>query len=115
MSDDCIFCRIVEGDIPATVVHRTEHTIAFHDLNAQAPVHVLIIPRRHIASIDAVRDEDAGVMGELFVAARDAARALGVAEGGYRVVMNTGEAAGQTVPHAHLHLLGGRDLNWPPG
>lgn len=115
MAGDCIFCGIVSGDVPSKIVHETEHTLAFRDLDPKAPLHVLVIPRRHIESIDAVRDEDRDVMGELFLAARDVARAEGVAGDGYRVVMNSGAAAGQSVGHAHLHVLGGRDLKWPPG
>lgn len=99
----------------ATVVREDEDTIAFRDLNPKAPLHVLIITKRHIASINDVTDDDRGVMGALFTAARLIARAEGVADEGYRVVMNTGPAAGQTVQHVHLHLLGGRALGWPPG
>jgi len=112
---ECIFCRIARGEIPAQVVREDEETVAFRDLDPRAPLHVLVIPRRHIASIDHVRDEDRDVMGQLFVAARDIARAEGVAAEGYRVVMNTGPAAGQSVHHVHLHVLGGRDMKWPPG
>jgi histidine triad (HIT) family protein len=112
---ECIFCRIAAGEVPATVVHENYHTIAFRDLHPKAPVHVLIIPKKHIGSVDEVTEDDRGVMGALFTAARDIARAEGVAEKGYRVVMNTGKAAGQTVGHAHLHLLAGRDFTWPPG
>jgi histidine triad (HIT) family protein len=117
MSDrsDCIFCRIADGGIPAKVVRQDEHTVAFRDLDPKAPLHVLVIPRRHIASVNDVQDEDAEVMGALFVAARDVARAEGVAEAGYRVVMNTGADAGQTVHHVHLHVLAGRHMKWPPG
>ncbi|CAN5670272.1 histidine triad nucleotide-binding protein [soil metagenome] len=115
MAEDCIFCRIASGDIEANIVHEDEHTVAFRDLDQKAPVHVLVIPRRHIASIDAARDEDRDTMGALFLAARDIARAEGVAEDGYRVVMNTGTAAGQSVHHAHLHVLAGRHMSWPPG
>jgi histidine triad (HIT) family protein len=99
----------------ATVVREDDDTIAFRDVNPKAPVHVLIITKRHITSINDVTDDDRAVMGALFTAARLIARAEGVADDGYRVVMNTGPAAGQTVPHVHLHLLGGRALGWPPG
>lgn len=112
---DCIFCGIAEGRIPATIVRQDEHTVAFRDLDPKAPLHVLVIPRRHIASVDAVTDADADLMGRLFVAARDIAAAEGVADGGYRLVMNTGSDAGQTVHHVHLHVLGGRRMKWPPG
>lgn len=112
---DCIFCRIADGAVPATIVREDEHTVAFRDLDPKAPLHVLVIPRRHIASVNDVADDDAEVMGALFIAARDVAASEGVAEGGYRVVMNTGAAAHQTVQHVHLHVLGGRDMSWPPG
>ncbi|HEX6134593.1 MAG TPA: histidine triad nucleotide-binding protein [Longimicrobiales bacterium] len=112
---DCIFCRIADGAIPATIVREDDETVAFRDLDPKAPVHVLVIPRRHIASVNDVAADDAGVLGALFVAARDVAAAEGVAESGYRLVVNTGPAANQTVHHVHLHVLGGRDMRWPPG
>jgi histidine triad (HIT) family protein len=112
---DCIFCRIADGEVPATVVRQDEHTVAFRDLDPKAPLHVLVIPRRHIASVNDMTETDVEVMGALFIAARDVAAAEGVAADGYRVVMNTGAAAGQSVHHVHLHVLGGRDLRWPPG
>lgn len=112
---ECIFCRIADGAVPATVVREDEHTVAFRDLDPKAPLHVLVIPRRHIASINDVADDDAGMMGALFIAARDVAAAEGVAEDGYRLVVNTGAAANQTVHHVHLHVMGGRDMHWPPG
>ena len=112
---DCIFCGIADGRIPATIVREDEHTVAFRDLDPKAPLHVLVIPRRHIASVNSVSDADTDIMGRLFVAARDVAAAEGVADSGYRVVMNTGGDAGQTVHHAHLHVLGGRTMKWPPG
>ena len=115
MTGDCIFCRIAAHEIPAKVVREDEDTIAFRDLDPRAPVHVLIIPRRHVASLNEVTAEDAPLLGALFVAARAIAEAEGVAASGYRVVMNTGPAAGQSVHHAHLHLLAGRELRWPPG
>ena len=115
MPGECIFCRIVRRDIPATVVHEDADTMAFRDLDPRAPVHVLIIPKRHVASVNELTDADAAVMGRLFVAARGIAEAEGLAAGGYRLVMNTGMDAGQSVAHVHLHLLGGRKLRWPPG
>jgi histidine triad (HIT) family protein len=111
----CIFCRIVAGEIQADVVREDGDTLAFRDLDPRAPVHVLVIPKRHIGSVNDVTEDDRGVMGALFVAARAVAEREGVAEGGYRVVMNTGGDAGQSVDHAHLHVLGGRHLAWPPG
>lgn len=112
---ECIFCRIADGAVPATIVREDEHTVAFRDLDPKAPLHVLVIPRRHIASINDVADDDAQMMGALFVAARDVAAAEGIAEDGYRLVVNTGAAANQTVHHVHLHVMGGRDMSWPPG
>lgn len=112
---DCIFCRIADGEIPATVVRQDEHTVAFRDLDPKAPLHVLVIPRKHIASINDLADDDAAVMGALLIAARDVAVSEGIAESGYRLVVNTGAAANQTVHHVHLHVMGGRDMRWPPG
>lgn len=112
---DCIFCRIAAGQIPADVVREDTDTVAFRDLDPKAPVHVLIVPRRHIASVNDIEASNAGLMGALFVAASEVAAAEGVAERGYRLVMNTGTAAGQSVPHVHLHVLGGRPFAWPPG
>lgn len=112
---DCLFCKILAGDIPADLVHETENTFAFRDINPQASTHVLIIPRRHIARINDIEDGDREQIGDLFVAAKEIAAAEGLADDGYRVVMNCNEAAGQTVFHLHLHLLGGRQLGWPPG
>ena len=112
---DCLFCKILAGDIAADVVHETANTLAFRDINPQAPTHVLIIPRRHIARINDIEDGDREQVGDLFLAAKEIAAAEGLADDGYRVVMNCNEAAGQTVFHLHLHLLGGRQLGWPPG
>jgi histidine triad (HIT) family protein len=112
---DCIFCRIANGELEAKVVHRDDETVAFRDINPQAATHVLIIPRRHIPSIDALQADDAELVGKLFIVAQQIARADGVHEGGYRVVMNSGPDAGQSVAHIHLHLLGGRRFRWPPG
>jgi histidine triad (HIT) family protein len=114
-SVDCLFCKIIAGDIPADIVYESEHAIAFRDINPQAPTHVLIIPRQHIATVNALESGDAQLVGELFLAAKQIARQEGVAERGYRLTMNCNAAAGQTVFHLHLHLLGGRDLGWPPG
>ena len=112
---DCLFCRIVAGEIPAKVVHETATILAFRDVDPKAPVHVLIIPREHIASVNALEPQHASLVGELFLAARSIAAEEGLADDGYRLVMNTGAGAGQSVWHIHLHLLGGRDLRWPPG
>ena len=112
---DCLFCRIVAGEIPADVVHRSEDLLAFRDISPQAPVHILVIPTEHITSLEVALDDHRGLLGEMMLAARDIARAEDVAEAGYRTVMNTGYDGGQTVHHVHLHLLGGRPLTWPPG
>lgn len=115
MSRDCLFCKIVAGDIPADVIFESERTIAFRDINPQAPTHVLVIPRQHIATLNDLGPADAGLVGELFLAAKQVAAAEGLADAGYRAVMNCNEGAGQTVFHIHLHVLGGRRLSWPPG
>jgi histidine triad (HIT) family protein len=113
MADDCLFCRIVRKEIPVTLVAEDEYSIAFRDINPQAPVHVLVIPRAHVASLD--QTDDAEMLGRLSLMAAQIARTEGVSAGGYRTVMNTNSAAGQTVFHVHLHLLGGRSMHWPPG
>lgn len=113
MADDCLFCRIVRGEIPAKLVAEDEHSIAFRDINPQAPVHVLIIPREHVPTLD--HAGDAEMLGRLSLMAAEVARREGIAANGYRTVMNTNAAAGQTVFHVHLHLLGGRAMHWPPG
>ncbi len=112
---DCLFCKIVDGDIPADIVFESDDVIAFRDINPQAPTHVLVIPRKHIETINDIAPEDEALVGRLFSAAKAIAANEGLAEDGYRVIMNCGRAAGQTVFHIHLHLLGGRDLGWPPG
>ena len=114
-ASDCLFCKIADGSVPADVVHRDEHVVAFRDINPQAPAHILVIPRTHIGSLDEAGTEHADTLGRLMVAARDMARAEGIAEGGYRTVMNVGSDGGQTVHHVHLHVLGGRAMRWPPG
>jgi histidine triad (HIT) family protein len=110
----CVFCGIVAGDIPATVVHETERTVAFRDLNPAAPTHVLVIPRDHYADVAALADADPTYAGEVLAAAAAVAKQEGLV-GGYRLVTNTGDDAGQTVHHLHVHVLGGRSLGWPPG
>lgn len=115
MAETCIFCRIAAGAIPARIAHEDDDTFAFHDIDPRAPVHVLITPRRHIGSMNDIEAADGPLLGKLHVVAQKLARELGVADSGYRLVFNTGAAAGQTVDHIHLHLLGGRPLQWPPG
>jgi len=110
---DCIFCKIVAGEIPATLVRRTDRLVAFRDVSPQAPVHVLVIPTEHLASLADV--QDGRLLGEMLLLARDIARDEKIADDGYRVVLNTNRDGGQTVFHLHLHLLGGRRLTWPPG
>jgi histidine triad (HIT) family protein len=113
MASDCLFCRIVRKEIPAKIVAEDEHCVAFRDINAQAPVHVLVVPREHVASLDEVKD--GALVGRMHTLAARIARDEGVAERGYRTVINTNSDAGQTVPHIHLHILGGRHMAWPPG
>ena len=112
---DCLFCAIAAGEIPATKVLETERVVAFRDINPQAPTHVLIIPRQHYPDVAALAAADSGLLGEVIVEAGRVAAAEGVNESGYRLVFNTGAEAGQTVPHVHGHVLGGRSLSWPPG
>lgn len=112
---DCLFCKIVAGEVPAKVVMETERTLAFRDINPQAPTHVLVIPKAHHPNAAALAAADPGLLAELLIKAGEVAAAEGVAESGYRVVFNTGPQAGQTVHHVHAHVLGGRGLNWPPG
>jgi histidine triad (HIT) family protein len=112
---DCLFCKIVAGEVPAKVVGETERTLAFRDINPQAPTHILVIPKEHHPTVAALAATDPALLGEVVVAAGEVAATEGVAESGYRIVFNTGPGAGQTVFHVHAHLLGGRGLNWPPG
>ena len=112
--EDCLFCRIVAGDVPAEVVHESATTIAFRDLDPQAPTHVLVIPRSHYPDAASLAQGEPGTAAHLFDAAREVAEQDGL-EDGYRLVLNTGPAAHQTVFHAHLHVLGGRAMTWPPG
>jgi histidine triad (HIT) family protein len=115
MRHDCLFCKIGADEQPADVVHRTETIVAFRDINPQAPTHILIIPVEHIESAVALRDRHADLLMEIFQAADHLARSEGVDRGGWRFVTNVGSDAGQTVHHLHFHLLGGRQMRWPPG
>ena len=110
-----IFEKIASREIPARIVHETDDLVAFHDANPQAPLHVLIVPKRHLARLGEAGDLDAELLGRLLLAARTVARLEGVSESGYRIVINNGRDAGESVPHLHIHLLGGRPLAWPPG
>lgn len=114
-NENCLFCKILAGDIPADIVYESDTAIGFRDINPKAPTHVVIIPRKHIATINDLGPDDQTVVGSLFTAAREIAETQGHADAGYRVVMNCNEAAGQTVFHIHLHMLGGRSFGWPPG
>lgn len=113
MSDSCLFCRIVRREIPAAVIREDEHTLAFRDIDPKAPTHVLVIPKEHVASLNDVSDP--ALVGRLILAAKEIAAEEGIADSGYRTVINAGADAGQSVFHVHLHLLGGRQLTWPPG
>lgn len=112
---DCIFCRIAAGEIPARIILETESVLAFHDLNPVAPQHALVIPRRHIATLDEAVAEDRELLGDMMLAGAEVARQLGFAETGYRTVLNCKHDGGQAVYHIHLHVLGGRNMSWPPG
>ena len=112
---ECLFCAIVAGEIPATKVLETDLILAFRDINPQAPTHVLVVPKAHYPDVAALAAADAALLGEVIDAAQQVAAAEGVAGTGYRIVFNTGVQAGQTVPHVHGHVLGGRPLTWPPG
>jgi len=115
MASDCLFCRMLEGEIPSEKVFEDDQVFAFRDINPQAPSHILVIPRKHIASLDELDDRDAPLMGRLMAAGAQIARQEGLSAKGYRSVINTGEHGGQSVHHIHLHILGGRALSWPPG
>lgn len=112
---DCLFCKIAAKTIPAKLVHEDDQVVAFDDINPQAPVHTLVIPRKHVASMAELNEADAGLLGHLLLVGNQVAKQKGIAEGGYRLVVNTGRNGGQTVFHLHLHLLGGRPMHWPPG
>ncbi len=114
-SKECLFCRIVEGGIPAEIIYTDEQAIAFSDVNPQAPVHLLVIPRQHIASLNEASQTDQATLGHLLRVAAQVAKDNSLSASGYRTVINTGAGAGQSVFHLHLHVLGGRALNWPPG
>lgn len=112
---DCLFCRIVRREIPSDIVRESEELVAFNDINPQAPRHVLIIPKAHIASVNDLQADEAALVGKMFLLAKEIAEDHEFSETGYRLVMNTGKHAGQSVFHVHLHMLGGRHLSWPPG
>jgi len=113
--EDCLFCKIVAGEIPSRIALQDEHGVVFHDINPQAPTHLLVVPRKHIAALTDVAEGDDLLMGRLCRLAAAAAQQAGIAAGGFRVVVNNGPDAGQAVAHLHLHVLGGRAMRWPPG
>lgn len=113
--NDCIFCKIAAGEIPTNLVYDDGEILAFHDINPEAPIHLLFIPRRHIPTLNDLTEEDAMLIGRLHLAAKQVATQLGVAESGYRTVINCNRDAGQIIFHIHVHLLAGRELGWPPG
>ena len=115
MSSDCLFCRIVAGEIPATTVHADDLVIAIRDIAPRAPTHVLLLPREHVASAADLTEAHGPLLGRLFAVAAELARTEGITERGYRVTTNVGAWGGQSVPHLHLHLMGGRAFDWPPG
>lgn len=112
---DCLFCKIVAGEIPAKILYENDSVLAFEDINPHAPLHALVIPKKHIATINDIQPDDAPVIGEMYLAAKEIAAQAGYSDAGYRTVMNCGVDAGQTVFHIHLHVLAGRSLSWPPG
>lgn len=112
---DCLFCKINRGEIPADIVYQDDDVTVFRDINPQAPTHVLVIPKQHISTINDLEADDAELVGKMYLTAKKIAEQEGIAEDGYRTTMNCNSAAGQTVFHIHLHLLGGRSLGWPPG
>jgi histidine triad (HIT) family protein len=112
---DCLFCKIIKREIPASIVYEDDRVVAFNDINPQASTHVLVVPKKHIATLNDLQSGDDGIVGEVVRRAAAIAGERGIAAGGYRTVFNTNRDAGQTVFHIHLHLIGGRNLSWPPG
>lgn len=115
MAGDCIFCKIAEGEIPSDIVYEDDRCVVFRDINPQAPTHLLVIPREHIAGMDHLDDDDREVLGHLMLVVAQVARDAGLAVSGYRTVINWGPDSGMEVPHLHIHVLGGRKMTWPPG
>ena len=113
--DDCLFCKIIKGDIPSSKVYEDHLCYAFYDINPQAPTHFLVVPKAHIQSVSEITRFNEGIVGHIFIVIAKLAKELGFAEAGYRVVSNIGAAGQQTVPHLHFHVLAGRDMTWPPG
>lgn len=115
MAEDCLFCKIIAGEIPSNKVYEDDAVYAFHDINPAAPVHILVIPKKHLSAVNAASEEDQALLGHLLLKANAIAAEQGLAEEGFRYVINTGDKGGQTVYHLHLHILGGRQMTWPPG
>lgn len=115
MPSDCLFCRIIAGELPSAPVYLDDLVVAIRDISPQAPTHILLLARKHIASVREVGDADRELMGAMFQVAAELAKREGIAEGGYRLVVNVGRNGGQTVDHLHVHMLGGRQMTWPPG
>lgn len=113
--EECIFCKIVKGDIPSKKVYEDDLVLAFEDINPAAPVHVLVIPKKHIKDLNSLSSEDLNIMAHILDVIKNVTKKLDIHEKGYRVVINCGEDGGQEVPHVHFHILGGKTLNWPPG
>jgi histidine triad (HIT) family protein len=111
----CIFCKVANHEVPARLILEEDEVLAFHDISPQAPTHILVIPRKHLTSLAHAGAEDAELLGKLMLAVRKVAKDAGLVDGGYRVVLNTGAGAGQSVFHLHIHVLGGRRMKWPPG
>lgn len=115
MPSDCLFCRVISGELPSTQIHADDAVVAIRDISPQAPSHILLLSRKHIASVGEIGKDDADLMGRLTAVAADLAKREGIADGGYRLVVNVGRDGGQTVDHLHVHMLGGRRMTWPPG
>lgn len=115
MADDCLFCKMVQGEIKPDTLYEDDHVLAFRDINPQAPVHFLVVPKQHIATLNDLEEKHAELIGRMYLAAKIIAKEQGIADGGYRSLINCNSDAGQTVWHVHLHVLGGRTLTWPPG
>ena len=115
MSEDCLFCKLISGEIPATEVYRDDDVFAFEDINPIAPTHILVIPIKHLSDIKAANEDDQELIGKMLLIANRIATEKGLAKDGFRYVINTGKNGGQTVYHLHLHIIGGRSLSWPPG
>jgi histidine triad (HIT) family protein len=114
-NEDCIFCKVARGKLPAYILHKDEAVVAFHDINPQAPVHVLVVPARHISDLEAAAEQEPDIVARMFQVATKLAGDLNFSKNGYRLVLNNGAGAGQIVPHLHLHLMSGRKFGWPPG